>query len=105
LPFLDTDALVVARDGRSIRDIFEQSGERAFREIEREVVLETLQGRDAVISLGGGSLVDPKVCQGIERATVVHLRVSYGEAMRRVGVDAGRPMLDLRDPRTLAHER
>jgi 3-dehydroquinate synthase len=105
LPFLDTDELVVTRDGRSIREIFDESGERAFREIEREVVLEALTGRDAVIALGGGSLVDPRVCLSLERATVVHLKVSYGEAMHRIGHDASRPMLDVGDPTALAHER
>jgi shikimate kinase len=30
-PFIDTDALIVERDGRSITDIFAQDGEAAFR--------------------------------------------------------------------------
>jgi 3-dehydroquinate synthase len=106
LPFIDTDALVEAREGRTIEQIFSQDGERGFREVEREVVMETLAGDDAVIALGGGSLVDPQICRQIESATVVHLRVSYGEAMRRLGSETlDRPMLTLRDPRTLAAER
>jgi 3-dehydroquinate synthase/shikimate kinase/3-dehydroquinate synthase len=105
LPFIDTDALVEARQGKSIPEIFQAGGEAAFRDAEREVALETLDGLDAVVSLGGGSLVDPKVCTALEGATVVHLRVSYGEAMRRLGSAADRPMLELRDPLTLARER
>jgi 3-dehydroquinate synthase/shikimate kinase/3-dehydroquinate synthase len=104
LPFIDTDANVVARAGRPIAEIFEEQGEPAFREIEREVVYEALEGPEAVVALGGGSLSDPGIWALLDKATVVHLDVSYAEAIERVGEDADRPMLQ-RDPRALYEER
>lgn len=100
LPFLDTDASVATLAGRSIAEIFERDGEGAFRALEREVVRDALSGPDAVVALGGGSLGDPALSSLLDRATVVHLDVSFTEAMGRVGGDAARPMLQ-QDPEAL----
>ena len=58
--FVDLDELIQARDGRTIQQIFEQSGEDAFRALEREL-LQTAVGNQAggtVLSLGGGAFID-----------------------------------------------
>ena len=39
-PYVDTDAVIVERAGKTISEIFEQDGEAKFREMEREVVAE-----------------------------------------------------------------
>lgn len=53
-PFVDTDALIEEREGRSIPDIFTQDGEGVFRTLELEVSRE-LSGREGlVIACGGG---------------------------------------------------
>lgn len=93
LPFLDTDAMVVASTGTEIHEIFETRGEPGFRELEREAAYEALSGDDAVVSLGGGALTDPGIVAQLQRVDVVHLDVAYGEAMKRIGGDEGRPML------------
>ena len=51
---IDTDALVVEREGRPIADIFATDGEAAFRVMETEAVADALT-HDAVVSLGGGA--------------------------------------------------
>jgi 3-dehydroquinate synthase/shikimate kinase/3-dehydroquinate synthase len=93
LPFKDTDALLVERTGSSISDIFSGQGEPAFREIEREVVAEVLAGEEAVVSLGGGALTDPRTEEELQGCTVIHLLVDLDEALRRVGGDGERPLL------------
>lgn len=55
-PFIDTDKRIVAAHG-SISDIFANQGEPHFRAIEREVVAEAIT-EDAVVSLGGGAILD-----------------------------------------------
>ena len=53
-PFVDTDALIEEREGRSIPDIFAQNGEDAFRALELKLSQE-LSGREGlVIACGGG---------------------------------------------------
>lgn len=105
LPFLDTDELVSGRAGLPIVDIFEQRGEPAFRELEREVVLEALQGKEAVISLGGGSLGDPAVATLLQGKDVIHLDVTWGEAAKRLRGDETRPVFRDGDPKALFESR
>jgi shikimate kinase / 3-dehydroquinate synthase len=104
-PFVDTDALIEGRWGAPVARIFTDEGEPAFREIERGVVAEVLEGPEAVVALGGGALTDPATATALQWHTVVWLDVSYGEAMRRVGEDAGRPMLTVADPKALYEQR
>ena len=52
--FVDTDALIEEREGRSIPDIFARDGEDAFRALELEVSRELSGGRGLVIACGGG---------------------------------------------------
>ena len=104
LPFHDTDAMVVAASGMEIAQIFEELGEPAFRELEREAAYEALERDESVVSLGGGSLGDPGIVAMLDKADVVYLDVPYGEAVTRVGGDKGRPML-MHDPRGLFRSR
>jgi shikimate kinase len=58
-PFFDTDRMIFARTGRTVREIVEASGWQAFREVEKTVISE-LSGLDGVvISVGGGAVMDP----------------------------------------------
>ncbi|MBD2755817.1 shikimate kinase [Spirosoma validum] len=52
--FIDTDKLIVREEGRSIADIFAQSGEAYFREAERRVLRTIQPGGSYVVSTGGG---------------------------------------------------
>ena len=56
-PFVETDALIERREGRSIPDIFAQSGEEAFRAAETAAVREAAECQGAVISTGGGTVL------------------------------------------------
>lgn len=106
LPFFDTDAIIERRHSSSIAELFAAHGEMGFRDIERSVVLEMLDGADAVVALGGGSVGDPVAAARLEWATVVHLGVTAGEAMRRIAASArGRPMLERADPVGLLQKR
>ena len=58
VPFVDTDALIEERSGRSIPEIFNSDGEAAFRNIEREVIA-GLPSEGMVVSTGGGVVMDP----------------------------------------------
>ena len=53
-PFVDTDALIEEREGRSIPDIFARDGEGAFRALELEVSRELSSHSDLIIACGGG---------------------------------------------------
>ena len=59
--WLDTDDLIVARCGRTISDIFERDGENVFRDLEFEAIKEVVIRSNVVVSLGGGSILNPLV--------------------------------------------
>src|SRR5438270_3686000 len=59
--FVDLDDLIVTRDGRTIPQIFQQSGEKAFRDLEQQLLRETIgsfRAGGSVLSLGGGAFID-----------------------------------------------
>src|SRR5262245_34984752 len=82
----DTDRELEQRLGTSIEDYFASHGERAFREIEEDVVAEALEAPPApVISLGGGAINSSRVRELLARHTVVMLDVDEPTAWRRAG--------------------
>ena len=82
----DTDRELEQRLGTSIEDYFASHGERAFREVEEDVVAEVLETPPApVISLGGGAINSARVRELLSRHTVVMLDVDEPTAWRRAG--------------------
>lgn len=60
LAFLDSDEEIVNAEGRAIREIFETDGEKYFRTLESEVIAELSKKQSAVISTGGGAVLDKR---------------------------------------------
>lgn len=89
----DTDADIESTEGREISEIFVDSGETHFRALEAKAVAEALATHDGVLSLGGGAILDPATRELLDGHTVVFLRVGLSEAVKRVGLGVGRPML------------
>ena len=88
----DTDQDVEALDGRSISDIFVESGEAHFRDLERKAVAAALS-HDGVLALGGGAVLDPSTRELLAGQRVVFLRVGLSDAVKRVGLGSARPLL------------
>jgi shikimate kinase len=88
--FIDTDSVIVAENG-PIADIFSSVGEEAFREIER-LVVERALGRGAVVSLGGGAVMNDDTQQLLRGHRVGLLTVSPDAVARRI-VGQRRPLL------------
>jgi shikimate kinase/3-dehydroquinate synthase len=109
-PFVDMDAEIEARAGKSIPRIFAEDGEAAFRHMEAALCreLSARQGlcpeRDEglVIATGGGTLVDPaNRALMTKHGTVVCLTCDADEILRRVneGGNPKRPLLGVADVR------
>ena len=91
--FRDTDAEVGAAAGKPVSDIFIESGEEAFRELERSAVstaLGALRSRGGVLALGSGAVLDSGVQSLLEGLPVVYLSADFGTVVRRVGLDRPR---------------
>ncbi len=91
--FRDTDAEVAAAAGKPVSDIFIESGEEAFRGLERSAVttaLGALRSRGGVLALGSGAVLDSGVQSLLEGLPVVYLSADFGTVARRVGLDRPR---------------
>ncbi len=97
--FTDADALIVARAGCSIADMFLHDGEDAFRALEREIVAEALTSTDGVLALGGGAVLAASTRELLRGHRVVHLSVGLADGMRRTGMSTARPLLAGVNPR------
>jgi len=87
--FVDVDERIVGRAGKTIKEIFEQDGEPAFREMEAQIVREYTQLQDHVIALGGGSLQRQENHQLVTRSghKVIYLRCDPEVLLERIGSD------------------
>jgi shikimate kinase len=85
-PFVDVDDLIVKKAGKNIKQIFEQDGEAAFRELEAEAVREISKLSEHVIGLGGGTLGRESNRQAIRDAghKIIYLKCEPAELHRRI---------------------
>ena len=102
--FVDMDSQIEHRAGKSVRRIFTEDGEQAFRLLEKKVLHEVCSGRSRVVSTGGGVVVDPgnrelMLTRGFVVCLDAQPETIYG---RLVGNDANpveeRPLLSGPDP-------
>jgi len=93
--FSDTDTIIEKDSNKSISEIFIESGEPYFREIERAVVLDQLANGVGVLSLGGGSVLDQQAHSALANSArpIIFLDVSLASASPRVGFNRDRPLL------------
>ncbi len=97
--FVDTDEMIVRRAGKSIREIFEQDGEPAFRDLETLVLKEALLLEEHVIALGGGAILRQENRAAIRESghRVIYLKCEPATLAERIAADpqtaANRPAL------------
>lgn len=98
--FVDVDAEIVRRTGRSVAEIFRTDGEPAFRAMELRLTTELSCESRVVVAPGGGWAAQPGALDSLPSGTAtVWLRVSPEEAIRRLGGNPlDRPLLAGADP-------
>ncbi|WP_199513522.1 shikimate kinase [Nucisporomicrobium flavum] len=101
--FADTDHLVEEKAGKPIPEIFIDDGEPEFRRLEREAIAGSLASFGGVLALGGGAILDEGTRDALRGHTVVYLSVELSDAVKRVGLGAGRPLLSVNPRATLKY--
>ena len=100
--FLDLDAEIERRDGRTVPEIFAASGEAHFRKQETAALAGILGQRRVVVALGGGApeeLGNRLLMEQTPRTAVVYLAAPLETLLERCERDdartgtAGRPLL------------
>lgn len=93
VPFIDTDRIVEERAGKTVSEIFIDDGEAEFRRLEKLAVLDSLLDPNAVVSLGGGAVMDADVRNELKLQTTIWLKTSIPSALRRTSMNQNRPLL------------
>jgi shikimate kinase len=98
--FLDLDAEIERREGISIAEIFGASGEKHFRNLEKQVTEELAKVSGFIIAPGAGWITNPGCLELLRPpAKVIYLQVEPARALKRMGTDASaRPLLRRPDP-------
>lgn len=98
-PLLDTDLLIEQRCGMTIRDLFADRAEDAFRAMERRIVAEVARLDRRILSTGGGAVLDENNARALKRnGLLVWLTAAPETVWQRILTDrprlASRPDFD-----------
>jgi shikimate kinase len=99
-PLFDSDEMIEARTGHTVREIFEAEGEPAFRKLETEVLVEALRRPEpSVIAAAGGVVLRAENREALKApdVRVVWLSATPDLLVERVRSGGHRPLLD-QDP-------
>jgi shikimate kinase len=97
--FVDTDALIETRTGKTITQIFAAEGEAHFRALEHSVVAQLAARDKVVISTGGGLPTQQANLDSLKtHALVVCLWASVDRIWDRVKGQSHRPLLQTPNP-------
>jgi shikimate kinase len=101
LRFLDTDAVIRQKYGKSIADIFSFHGEAAFRDEEHGILLGLRDAQRLVVATGGGIVLQPRNRLMLRSlGPVVWLTADEEVIWERVSRNQNRPLLHTADPRS-----
>lgn len=96
---VSTDELIEEREKRCIADIFAQSGEPYFRQIEKEVVREVASRHDLIVDCGGGVAASDENFSALQANGIsFYLYASPESVYRRTRGKTDRPLLNVPDP-------
>ena len=92
--FYDIDSLIEKKTKMTINEIFSKKSEDYFRYIEEIECLYYLNIENAVISLGGGAIINKKIRETIEKKSFsIYLKVDIDILNKRLIKSKKRPLL------------
>ena len=100
---VDVDVVIAEETGKTVRELWEEGGEDAYRGLESGAVLRTLaDDTPSVLAAPGGVVLDPAVRAALAGHIVVWLRTSPAALASRVHVGDHRPLLGDQPAKTFA---
>lgn len=95
--FFDSDTVIERAAGQTVSEIFAQSGEAEFRQIESQVLGELASYPRSVIATGGGAVLDRKNWSYLHHGVVIWLDVPINVLYTRLQGSTTRPLLQTED--------
>ena len=97
--FLDTDEVIVKAAGCTINQIFAESGEAAFRQLETQVLSQICAYTRLSIATGGGIVLNQQNWSYLHHGLIVWLDAPVELLYNRLAEDNTRPLLQDADPK------
>jgi shikimate kinase len=93
--FVEADAMIERKAGKSIAEIFKDGGEIRFRELEIETIKEIAQRKNQVIACGGGVVLNKINIDRLKQDSwIIWLTASAETIVKRTGLNSERrPLL------------
>lgn len=111
--FIDTDDVIIRRNGCPLRDILDARGVDGFVEVEEEAIC-SVQAENTVIATGGSAVYSEKAMAHLKSmGKIVYLRLTFEEMDRRLGdlhargvaIAPGATLMDLYNERVPLYEK
>jgi len=103
--FIDTDALIEEKTGKSINQIFDNFGEAYFRELEEKYISKILLKKNYVISLGGGVMNNVNLRKILKQKSFnIYLCVSNSDLLKRLENSNKRPLIKNKNIKNILEE-
>ena len=103
--FLDTDAVIENKTGKSISNIFDNFGEAYFRELEEKYISKILLKKNYVISLGGGVMNNIRLRNIIKKKSFnIYLYVNNSILLKRLENSNKRPLIKNKNIKNILEE-
>ena len=94
VPLSDTDKIIEKEVGKSIYEIFNERGEKYFRQVEEKVVGRVLDETAHIISTGGGSILSSKTRHAIKsKSFSIWVQCNVNIISNRIRDQEKRPLL------------
>ena len=93
--FIDTDKEIEKKENKTINEIFENEGEKYFREKEKEFLINIPNNLNMVIATGGGIVTDQENREKLKENRVIFLNASVERQSKRTSRSDKRPLLKL----------
>ena len=92
--FIDVDKKIEIDVGKTIKKIFEEDGEEYFRYLEEKITINILEHKEAIISLGGGAIINKKIRNSIKKNSYnIYLNVDVEILTNRLQNSRNRPLI------------
>lgn len=107
---IDIDEEIEKTSGKRISEIFSDSGEPAFRNIERKLLAAISTSDECVVSLGGGTITNEANLSVVKSTGIlIYLKADIDQIVKRLRHKTNRPMITAADgsvlPENILRER
>lgn len=103
--YVSIDFLIEEKEKRAIKEIFAQSGEKYFRDVESKIIKEISDKENLIIDSGGGAVIkEENIVNLKKKGILICLKAGPEAILARTKHTTERPLLNAPEPRKIIDE-